>query len=166
MSFYQPSLSLYDVLNALSNQTGQRGQQGYPRQPQRPQRYHPHYGQVHVGGHHPRHHPLYSRYNGVPNTYYYQFPGQAYYYSPEYGYDDEDGEEEDQDEDMVGDSGTTRQEDGGEDSNSRRYPSYYHCNTARNNRTNQQANSLNDLLTALIGVPPYEGTEPEIEANT
>lgn len=67
---------------------------------------------------------------------------------------------------MVGDSGTTRQEDGGEDSNSRRYPSYYHCNTARNNRTNQQANSLNDLLTALIGVPPYEGTEPEIEANT
>ena len=165
MSFYQPSLSLYDVLNALSNQTGQRGQQGYPRQPQRPQRYHPHYGQVHVGGHHPRHHPLYSRYNGVPNTYYYQFPGQAYYYSPEYGYDDEDGEEEDQDEDMVGDSGTTRQEDGGEDSNSRRYP-YYHCNTARNNRTNQQANSLNDLLTALIGVPPYEGTEPEIEANT
>lgn len=166
MSFYQPSLSLYDVLNALSNQTGQRGQQGYPRQPQRPQRYHPHYGQVHVGGHHPRHHPLYSRYNGVPNTYYYQFPGQAYYYSPEYGYDDEDGEEEDQDEDMVGDSGTTRQEDGGEDRNSRRYPSYYHCNTARNNRTNQQANSLNDLLTALIGVPPYEGTEPEIEANT
>ena len=166
MSFYQPSLSLYDVLNALSNQTGQRGQQGYPRQPQRPQRYHPHYGQVHVGGHHPRHHPLYSRYNGVPNTYYYQFPGQAYYYSPEYGYDDEDGEEEDQDEDMVGDSDTTRQEDGGEDRNSRRYPSYYHCNTARNNRTNQQANSLNDLLTALIGVPPYEGTEPEIEANT
>ncbi|CAD6610638.1 XXYS1_4_G0047180.mRNA.1.CDS.1 [Saccharomyces cerevisiae] len=166
MSFYQPSLSLYDVLNALSNQTGQRGQQGYPRQPQRPQRYHPHYGQVHVGGHHPRHHPLYSRYNGVPNTYYYQFPGQAYYYSPEYGYGDEDGEEEDQDEDMAGDSGTTRQDDGGEDSNSRRYPSYYHCNTARNNRTNQQANSLNDLLTALIGVPPYEGTEPEIEANT
>ncbi|QHS72378.1 heat shock protein HSP42 [Saccharomyces paradoxus] len=166
MSFYQPSLSLYDVLNALSNQTGQRGQQGLPRQSQRPQRYHPHYGQVHVGGHHPRHHhPLYNRYNGVPNTYYYQFPGQAYYYSPEYGYDDEDGEEEDQDEDMMGNSGAVRKEEGEEGSNARRYPSYYHGNTARSNRSDQQANSLNDLLSALIGVPPYEGTEPETEAN-
>ncbi|EJT41971.1 HSP42-like protein [Saccharomyces kudriavzevii IFO 1802] len=93
MSFYQPSLSLYDVLNALSSQTDLREQQGLPRQSQRPQRYHPHHGQVHAGGHHPRHHhPLYNRYNGASNAYHYRPPGQAYYYSPEYGYDDEDGE--------------------------------------------------------------------------
>ncbi|CAI4038047.1 hypothetical protein SMKI_04G3860 [Saccharomyces mikatae IFO 1815] len=167
MSFYQPSLSLYDVLNALSNQTGQREQQGFSRQSPRPPRYHPHYGQVHVGGHHPpHHHPLYNRYNGGPNTYYYRFPGQAYYYSPEYGYEQEDGEEEDQDEDMVGDTGAARQEDEEGASTSRRYPSYYHGNATRNSKNNQQANSLNDLLSALIGVPPYEGSEPEIESTT
>ncbi|CAI4058364.1 hypothetical protein SKDZ_04G3840 [Saccharomyces kudriavzevii ZP591] len=170
MSFYQPSLSLYDVLNALSSQTDLREQQGLPRQSQRPQRYHPHHGQVHAGGHHPRHHhPLYNRYNGVSNAYPYRPPGQAYYYSPEYGYDDEDGEVEEQDENVVDSSknyGAERQEDEGEGGSSRQYPSYYHSSSARNNRNDQQVNSLNDLLSALIGVPPYEGTESEVEAKT
>ncbi|CAI1829833.1 hypothetical protein SEUBUCD646_0B02930 [Saccharomyces eubayanus] len=165
MSFYQPSLSLYDILNALSNQGGLREQQEPPRQTQRPQRHYPHHGQSHAGGHHPHHHhPLYNRYNGPPSSYYYQFPGQAHYYSPEYGCDDESGYEEDQDEDMV-DNGRNYGEEQQESGRSRQYPSYYHSNAARNYSNDQQANSLNDLLTALIGVPPYEEVEPEVEAK-
>lgn len=165
MSFYQPSLSLYDVLNALSNQGGLREQQEPPHQTQRPQRYHPHHAQLHVGGHHPHHqHPQYNRYNGPPSSYYYRFPGQAHYYSPEYGYDDEGGYDEDQDEDMV-DNGRNYGGEQQEGDRSRQYPSYYHSNTARNYKNDQQANSLNDLLTALLGVPPSEEVEPEAEAK-
>ncbi|CAI4056879.1 hypothetical protein SUVZ_02G2940 [Saccharomyces uvarum] len=165
MSFYQPSLSLYDVLNALSNQGGLREQQEPPRQAQRSQRHHPHHGMVHAGGHHPHHqHPQFSRFNGPPSSYYYRFPGQAHYYSPEYGYDDEGGYDEDQDEDNV-DSGRNYGGEQQESDRSRQYPSYYHSNTARNYTNDQQANSLNDLLTALLGVPPNEEVEPEVEAK-
>ncbi|KAL3238335.1 heat shock protein HSP42 RNJ42_00150 [Nakaseomyces bracarensis] len=76
MSFYQPSLSLYDVLNALAEQQ-------QPRYHNHNHNQRPH---QHFGHHHHDRMPMYYRF------------GNPYYYSPEY-YEDED-EDDGRDEEM------------------------------------------------------------------
>lgn len=151
MSFYQPSLSLFDVLNALSEQTRQREPQ--QRVNQRPP-YHGHatYPTARANIFNP-----FASYE-APAGYFYRDPQDCYYYSPQY---DEDAEGEEIYNDEDGDQrmgGTENLEN----------PSYYHTRNGSHQRTDEGQNDLhqrtendyiNDLLTALTGVEPKYSDE-------
>ncbi|CCF56896.1 hypothetical protein KAFR_0B06000 [Kazachstania africana CBS 2517] len=143
MSFYQPSLSLYDVLNALSNQTRLRD----PYENVRARRPH-HVHRSHTPGRVHYHNPF-----GVPASYFYRMPEQGYYYSPQYEYDDED---EDEDQRMGGAEETTSS------TSERQEPSYYHGNGERAERK-QERDPLSELLNAFVGKPPFTVGEEEEE---
>ncbi|KAH7589823.1 Hsp20/alpha crystallin family [Nakaseomyces glabratus] len=148
MSFYQPSLSLYDVLDAL--------QAPRQRQPRAYGSYGPYapYGTYGTHGTHGTSYPYGQRHplHHVRSTPYYRF-GNPYYYSPEY-YEDED---EDEGEDV---------QDGDEDVEMGEKPSYYHDNSGKAARSAQEHeqqyqadNGLVDILNALLGgYPPMGNT--------
>lgn len=179
MSFYQPSLSLYDVLNALSNQSRRAEEQERQRQRQRyatanPQYWArgPHGNTFRVGR------TADPRASGTPG-YYYRVPGPYYY--PAYAlYDEDEDEEEAADEDTtMADSGEERR------SPLHRMPSYYHNNNARkqglvasdveapsdlnqaasaatNDISQQPADPLVDIINALFGGIPRNTTETTV----
>ncbi|SMN21063.1 similar to Saccharomyces cerevisiae YDR171W HSP42 Small heat shock protein (sHSP) with chaperone activity [Maudiozyma saulgeensis] len=176
MSFYQPSLSLYDVLNALASQNGARNEQ--PQQPQGPPRgaqlpfgargpphghRHPHpfggHGHGPFGSHPHEHHPRHR--HGPPS---FGFPGtdpfQPSFGLPNYGFSrmPQQGyyyspQYEYPDEDMEENDEENNKKDQLEDNeNNEEYPSYYHDESGKRNRDYEQEQpSLTDILNALMG---------------
>lgn len=159
MSFYQPSLSLFDVLNALSDHTAPRNSQLRPNNGGSHRRTYAH------GLQHSRHtgmSPLHGPYSMARNTFfdpftasgpvnvYYDdddYPGAAYLYrhpygpyggnSPDYYYYspqlDDDNEEEESEEGTRHDDEKMDEDDDGV-SKRVEHPSYYHTRDG-NNRT-------------------------------
>ncbi|QLL31919.1 hypothetical protein HG536_0C00860 [Torulaspora globosa] len=145
MSFYQPSLSLYDVLNALSNQGQARSPQDQLYQLQRRQAEAE--AQRRAERATARRFPLYSRFDGPPAGYYYRgIPGEQFYYRPDYyQYSDEEGDAEEY-------SGSE------EDEYRQQVPQgetpYLR---AAHHHHRGQSDPLQDLLSALLGgAPPGE----------
>lgn len=184
MSFYQPSLSLFDVLNALSDQTRQRDPQ------QRVNQRHPRHG---PNGHfypgvgpagagappHPHGHPhhghglrgpyptarsdIFNPFGGVydsPAGYFYRDPQDNYYYSPQY--DEETEGETSSDEEGDQRMGGTESEEN---------PSYYHTRDGSRDRTEEaddiyqrrRKDYLNDLFNAFTGTEPRYAEESSDE---
>lgn len=168
MNFYQPNISLYDVLNALA-------EQNVPRNPQ--ERFHesrrrqfPSHNHAHRGGRghsYGHQHPFQQQYpfgGGFGGPSFYRIPNEGYYYSPQYGYyDDSDEQEQQNDGDM--------DEDENEDQNSNDIPSYYHTQGSRSGSKENQQDYLSSLLNALVNGQQLQQTtfgesdkeEPEVE---
>lgn len=195
MSFYQPSLSLFDVLNALSDHAPPRNQrhgpnQGYPnrrtylRGPQ----------QTRYNSMNPLHGPYSMARNdffdpfAAPSNVYYDdedgYPGATYlyghpydnnpgyyYYIPQFNRDDEDeeeGEENEDDEKMGEDEeGVSKEVEN---------PSYYHTRDGNNRsrmmdpqseyqRRVQSRDYLNDLFDTFFGTPRNQVGEELQEAK-
>lgn len=159
MSFYQPSLSLFDVLNALSEQNRQREPQ------QRVNLRQPHHGHDGFHGSYPTARTnIFNPFGSydAPAGYFYRDPQDCYYYSPQY---DEDAEGEEIYNDEEGDQrmgGTENVEN----------PSYYHTRNGSHQRTDEGQNDpyqrtnndyLTDLLTALTGAEPRYVDENSIK---
>lgn len=155
MSFYQPSLSLYDVLNALSNQAPTN------RDPR---------GQLFINR---GYSPLSSAYgsfgNGVPSSFppglIYRLPGDTCYYRPDYYYTGED-EDEDQDEDEELEEAERaqrfQQQQQQEQRGYEHLPSYYHSRAPKGGvqEALEESDPLTELLGNLLGsnssIPTYE----------
>lgn len=156
MSFYQPSLSLYDVLNALSTQ----GQTGYSRD----QLYQLHKRQAEAEAQRraerlaARRNPFYARFDSGPTGYYGGLAGGPYYYRPDY-YDYSEDEADVEEPGFAGDEPEEDEEDKAQ-APYLRIPSYYHSRAPRGNNESPesqgQVGSIQDLLSALLGAPPAE----------
>lgn len=150
MSFYQPSLSLYDVLNALSSQ-GQARNPTY--QLDSLQRRHAEAeAQRRAERTAARRSPLFGRFEGSPAAYY-GIPSEHYYYRPDY-YDYSDDEQE---YDAGDDEG--REQNAGAQPPYLSIPSYYHSRPSRDyegTRVNEESDPLQELLGALLGAPQTE----------
>lgn len=151
MSFYQPSWSLYDVLNALSNQ----GQAQYPQdQLHELQRRHAEAeAQRRADRAASRRSPFYSRFDSTPGSYYRGIPGDQYYYRPDfYQYSDEEGDDDDYEGLEEEEYPQQRPKVTGPYV---RGPSYYHGRGPRaGNVPSGQSDPLQDLLGALLGAAP------------
>lgn len=160
MSFYQPSLSLYDVLNALSDQAQARN----PRNPVSQLRRRHAQEQIEAQAEAEaqarararaealaaRRHPFHESASGAP-TYYYGLPGESYYYRPGYYYS---GEDED---DLAREEGDLATEPAYVN------PSYYHSRAPKDGRDDENYDNLSKLISALVGAPPsgYVGGQEE-----
>lgn len=152
MSFYQPSLSLYDVLNALSSHGQTRSPQDQLYQLQRRQAEAEAQRRAERAA--SRRSPFYSRFDSAPGYYYPGIAGEQYYYRPEYyQYSDEEDE---------GDYPGQEEEEYAQlppqvTSSYARPPSYYHSRGQRGDNVSQgQADPLQDLLRALLGGAPSD----------
>lgn len=175
MSFYQPSLSLYDVLNALVNQNHvgngqeaeqQQGQFAHPHVP-------PHATDEPHGYHHHVHNPQgqafgFSKHDpfqsmfGPLNRGFSRLPQQGYYYSPQFAYDDYDDEDENaEDEDMHYENGKDE-----ENNEEKETPFYYHKNSGRYNRDYNEQPTLTDILNALMGGNLASSNQPKKEEKS
>lgn len=166
MSFYQPSLSVYDVLNALAGQAQApdrndiffREQQKQQQQQQQQQlrakaqaeawarALEQYTGHSHAGrgtGYRLRAPDLES----FPAGYYYGIGGQPQYYRPRYYYTGEDDSDEEVADEM-----------GDEEVKEPPYlqvPSYYHSRAPKDiyDRPDEKNTSVQELLSALFGIP-------------
>ncbi|CAB4255658.1 similar to Saccharomyces cerevisiae YDR171W HSP42 Small heat shock protein (sHSP) with chaperone activity [Maudiozyma barnettii] len=187
MSFYQPSLSLYDVLNALASQNGARNeqqqQQEPPRGPPPPPNPlgrhghghgHPHPHPFGAHGHGPHGHPSrgYPHHRHGPPSF--GFPGtdpfQPSFGLPNYGFSrmpqqgyyyspQYDYPDEDMnDEDEENEA--EEQDNVKQEEDQQQYPSYYHDESGKYNRGfEQEQPSLTDILNALMGGASQAETE-------
>ncbi|QLQ82327.1 hypothetical protein HG537_0H00880 [Torulaspora globosa] len=149
MSFYQPSLSLYDVLNALSSQSQARSPQDQLYQLQRRQAEAEAQRRAERAA--ARRFPFYSRFDGPPAGYYRGIPGEEFYYRPDYyQYNDEEGDHEEY--------------SGAEEEESREQtPQYLR---AAHHHHRGQPDPLQDLLSALLGgAPAAAGAEERQETK-
>lgn len=137
MSFYQPSLSLYDVLSALSNQGQARSPQDQLYQLQRRQAEAEAQRRAERAA--ARRFPFYSRFDGPPAGYYYRgIPGEQFYYRPDYyQYSDEEGD--------------TEECSGAEEDEYQEQAPYLR---AAHHHHRPQSDPLQDLLSALLGGAP------------
>ncbi|AQZ17491.1 HSP42 (YDR171W) [Zygosaccharomyces parabailii] len=179
MSFYQPSLSLYDVLNALNSQAPARDpreqlfrNQGYVQKP-----------------------PVYRPYGagcpvGLPAGLLYRLPGDTCYYRPNYYYtgedeDDEgeaaaeaeaeakaeaDAEAEEEAEELEEAeraeraARAERAERAQQEASYGQLPSYYHSRAPKGGIQDnyEEADPVSDMLTALLGgTPAYVQAPPQ-----
>ncbi|KAG0668418.1 hypothetical protein C6P45_004704 [Maudiozyma exigua] len=194
MSFYQPSLSLYDVLNALANQNQARQQErpGNPNRGPTPQ-VHPFSGR----GPHPHHHSPFGTHghplgraghhlpphghHGNPHRHsppVFGFPGsdpfQPTFGLPNYGfsrmpqqgyYYSPQYEYEDEDEEDMDKGGDRKDEQ--EENEETQQPSYYHDESGKYNRGYEQENpTLTDILNALLGGAGAEESADDENAKT
>ncbi|CCK68157.1 heat shock protein HSP42 KNAG_0A04870 [Huiozyma naganishii CBS 8797] len=171
MSFYQPSLSLYDVLNALSDQSRQRDPQQRVQQGRtqaHPHR-HAHPRVVHGYGPHTHGHVRgRPQFGGPPSQfgpagYFYRMPGQGYYYNPEYGYYEDDDDASDAGVTNVAGIGGVQDDEQDQDMRESERPSYYHLPRQAERRGYEPAGSdfLADLLNAFAGAAPATTGEEE-----
>lgn len=209
MSFYQPSLSLYDVLNALNEQNRSRYQQqrSAPAPPlNRGHIYphphpHPHHFPPHAHRHGPTVHPVmprpapnphhmfqapfsfFDRDFGQPGSYFYNVPGQGYYYSPQYDYNDSSEDEQDEDDEANDldleheqtEKWKDKERDEEKKEKKQEIPSYYHSKGPQNRKFfNNESNPLaNDpfanILSQILGNQPsfydYDAEENESTGN-
>lgn len=159
MSFYQPSLSLYDVMNALSDQAELRNPSNPVSQLQRrraqaqmeaqAQAQAQAEAQARIEALAARRQPFHGGASGAP-TYYYGLPGGSNYYRPGYYYSGED------EEDLAGEEGDPVTESAYVN------PSYYHSRSPKGGRANKNVD-LSELMNALLGAPPagYVGGQEE-----
>lgn len=159
MSFYQPSLSLYDVLNALSNQGQRRNPDDQLQSLQR--RHAEAEAQRRAERAAARRSPFLGRFEGSPAAFY-GIPSEHYYYRPdEYDYSDDEQE-------LVADDDENQEQTSGIEAPYLRVPSYYHSRAPRgyeSGSANVQSDPLQELLGALLGAPQREGetSQPEEE---
>lgn len=163
MSFYQPSLSLYDVLNALSNQApanrDPREQlfrsRGYAPQPS---------GYGSFGGGVP---------SGLPSGLIYRLPGDTCYYRPDYYYtgEDDDEEEEEELEEAERAQRFQQQQQQQQQRGYEHFPSYYHSRAPKGGvqETLEESDPLTELVGALLGngavAPSYERIPPQVPSR-
>lgn len=144
MSFYQPSLSLYDVLNALSNQAPAArdpreqlfGSRGYAPQPYPSRSY--------GGGGLP---------SGLPAGLLYRLPGDTCYYRPDYYYTGEDEDEEAEQEEELEEAERAQRAQQQQQREYEQLPSYYHSRAPKGGvqEALEESDPLSELLGALIG---------------
>lgn len=161
MSFYQPSLSLYDVLNALSNQAPVNRdprEQLFRSQGYGPQSFG--YGGFGGGG----------APSGLPSGLIYRLPGDTCYYRPDYYYtgEDEDEEAEEEAEEELEESERAQRL---QEQEQRRgyvsFPSYYHSRAPKGGvqEALEESDPLTELVSALLGnaygAPTRERATPQ-----
>lgn len=161
MSFYQPSLSLYDVLNALSDQGQARNSRSsFYNLPRRQATAEAQRRAERASA--ARRSPIFGRFDGSPAAYY-GIPSEQYYYRPDYyDYSDDEqeygaGEEEEQDQNA--DFGNPYLG----------VPSYYHVRPPRGyegSSLSEHADPIQELLNALVGARRGEEQPGQPEKET
>lgn len=178
MSFYQPSLSLYDVLNALAGQAQapdrnamflqeQQEQQQRAQLEARARAQVQSYAQLHAPGGARRRYPTHEPDTGVPASYYYGAASNPHYYRPLYYYTGED--DSDDNDDLESDETVPQYT---------KTPFYYHSRVPNYvPESSIEGNDLQKLLSNLFGfaapasseaanVPKSENEAPEARQST